>query len=125
MLTAQIPASCDAAIPIWISEPVWAILAPGQSGSAEAVFAAKEIRAATAMNAETVIFVGFSLYAVVGVGVAVAFVTWGVGRVLGHVLGTGPAPTVALTFGARLLILPGAAALWPYVLLRWCRACRT
>ena len=27
-----------------------------------------------------------------------------------------PAP---MSLGARILILPGAAALWPYVLLRW------
>ena len=30
-----------------------------------------------------------------------------------------PAP---MSLGARILILPGVAALWPYVLLRWLRA---
>jgi hypothetical protein len=24
-----------------------------------------------------------------------------------------------MTLGARILVLPGAAALWPYVLVRW------
>ena len=42
----------------------------------------------------------------------VAFVAFGVTRVQ-------PAP---MSLGARLLILPGAAALWPYVLLRWLQA---
>ena len=54
------------------------------------------------------------LYALAGLVVSVAFVTFGVGRVL----------PVAMTPGARILILPGAVALWPYVLLRWLRAVR-
>src|SRR5712692_5718400 len=54
------------------------------------------------------------LYAVAGVVTAVAFVTFGVAQVL-------PAGT-PVTVGARLLLLPGAAALWPYVLLRWVKA---
>jgi hypothetical protein len=54
------------------------------------------------------------LYAATGLVVAAAFVTFGVTRVL-------PAP---MTPGARILIVPGAAALWPYVLLRWLRAMR-
>jgi len=52
-----------------------------------------------------------ALYAAIGVVTAVAFVIFGVVRVQ-------PAP---LSLGARILILPGAAALWPYVLLRWIR----
>jgi hypothetical protein len=56
------------------------------------------------------------LYAAIGAVIAVAFVTFGVTRVL-------PGP-VSMTPGARVLILPGAAALWPYVLLRWLRATR-
>ncbi len=52
-----------------------------------------------------------ALYAAVGAVTALAFVTFGVTRVQ-------PAP---LSLGARILILPGAAALWPYVLLRWIR----
>jgi hypothetical protein len=53
-----------------------------------------------------------ALYAVIGLVAAIAFVILGVTRVQ-------PAP---MSLGARVLILPGAAALWPYVLLRWLRA---
>ena len=31
---------------------------------------------------------------------------------------------MTFTLGARLFLFPGAAALWPYVLLRWLRAKR-
>jgi hypothetical protein len=51
------------------------------------------------------------LYALAGLLVALAFVTRGVTRVLPH-----PAP---VTVGARILLIPAAAALWPYVLYRW------
>ena len=53
-----------------------------------------------------------ALYAVVGIATALAFVSFGVTRVQ-------PAP---VSLGARILLLPGAAALWPYVLLRWLKA---
>ena len=53
-----------------------------------------------------------ALYAAVGAAIAIAFVIVGVTRVQ-------PAP---MSLGARILILPGAAALWPYVLLRWLQA---
>lgn len=53
-----------------------------------------------------------ALYAAIGIATAVAFVIAGVTRVQ-------PAP---VSVGARILILPGAAALWPYVLTRWLRA---
>jgi hypothetical protein len=53
-----------------------------------------------------------ALYAVIGVVTALGFAVFGVTRVQ-------PAP---MTLGARILILPGAAALWPYVLARWIRA---
>jgi hypothetical protein len=53
------------------------------------------------------------LYALVGVGVSFAFVTIGITKVL-------PTPA-SFTAGARLVLLPGAAALWPYVLVRWLR----
>jgi hypothetical protein len=46
-----------------------------------------------------------------GVLTAILFVSFGVSRVLGH--------GATATMGARLLWLPGAAALWPYVLVRW------
>ena len=53
-----------------------------------------------------------ALYAAVGVATALAFVAFGITRVQ-------PAP---VSLGARILILPGAAALWPYVLARWLKA---
>lgn len=55
-----------------------------------------------------------ALYVVAGVVTALAFVTFGIARVL-------PAGT-PVTFGARVLLLPAAALLWPYVLLRWVKA---
>ncbi len=55
-----------------------------------------------------------TLYAAAGVVTALAFVSFGVTRVQ-------PAP---VSLGARILILPGAAVLWPYVLLRWLKAQR-
>jgi hypothetical protein len=58
-----------------------------------------------------ILLYGLALYAFVGVITAVAFVTFGVSRVL--------AQGSAVTTGARILLLPGAAALWPYVLIRW------
>jgi hypothetical protein len=53
-----------------------------------------------------------ALYVAIGVVTALAFVTFGVTRVQ-------PAD---VSLGARILILPGAVALWPYVLLRWIKA---
>lgn len=53
-----------------------------------------------------------ALYAAVGVVTALAFAAFGVAKVQ-------PAP---MSLGARILILPGAAALWPYVLTRWLKA---
>ena len=53
------------------------------------------------------------LYAGLGAVIGLGFVAFGVTRVLG---GTYP-----VTLGARILLLPGAAALWPYVLMRWIR----
>jgi hypothetical protein len=55
-----------------------------------------------------------ALYVIVGAVTALAFVTFGIVRVL-------PAGT-PVTLGARVLLLPGAALLWPYVLLRWLKA---
>ena len=63
-----------------------------------------------------IVLIGLALYAAVGLAVAGAFVVFGVTRVL-------PEP-VAVTVGARALIFPGAAALWPYVLIRWLRSRR-
>jgi hypothetical protein len=63
-----------------------------------------------------IVLILLAVYAAVGLAVAVAFVSFGVARVLDE-----PVP---VTVGARLLILPGAAALWPYVLLRWVKSSR-
>ena len=65
------------------------------------------------MTPVSLIGLGLACYAAVGLGTGLAFVMAGVSRVLPG------AP--AFSPGARLLILPGAAALWPYVLLRWLR----
>ncbi len=60
------------------------------------------------------ILYGVAAYAAVGAITALAFVSFGVSRVLPH-----PMP---VTVGARILILPGAVALWPYILVRWRKA---
>jgi hypothetical protein len=57
---------------------------------------------------------GLALYALIGLATAVAFVTFGVTQVL-------PA-SATVTPGARILLLPGAAALWPFVLARWLKS---
>ena len=63
-----------------------------------------------------IVLIALAVYAAAGVAVAAAFVAFGVGRVL---------PEAApVTVGARVLIFPGAAALWPYVLLRWLKSSR-
>jgi hypothetical protein len=61
-----------------------------------------------------VVPIALALYAAAAVAVAAAFVVFGVKRVL-------PEP-VPVTVGARILIFPGAAALWPYVLVRWLKS---
>jgi hypothetical protein len=57
-----------------------------------------------------ILFYGLALYAVCGIVTAIAFVTVGIAQVLPHASVTAP---------ARILWLPGAAILWPYVLMRW------
>ena len=56
------------------------------------------------------------LYAAAGLVISVAFLAFGVTRVLAR-----PAP---VTLGARVLLFPGAFALWPYVLVRWLKSFR-
>jgi hypothetical protein len=51
-----------------------------------------------------------AIYAMTGASVAVAFIAFGLRRVLPH---------ISMTAGARLLVLPGAVALWPLVVSRW------
>ena len=61
-------------------------------------------------------FIGYGLgvYAAAGLCTAAAFVTVG----LKHAL---PQPA-SFSVGARLILLPGTAALWPYVVIRWLKA---
>jgi hypothetical protein len=66
------------------------------------------------MNIPTAILYGLALYAVAGGVIAIAFVSIGIPQVL--------RPPLPASLGARILILPGAVALWPYVLIRWRRA---
>jgi hypothetical protein len=61
-----------------------------------------------------IVLIGLALYAVASIAVAAAFVAFGVTRVL-------PEP-VPVSVGARILIFPGAAALWPYVVVRWLKS---
>jgi hypothetical protein len=63
-------------------------------------------------TAATIIVYGLALYAACGLATALAFVSIGVTRVQPQ----------SMSLGARILILPGAVALWPYVLARWLRA---
>jgi hypothetical protein len=58
------------------------------------------------------VLIALGAYAAIGAVTALAFVAFGATRVQ-------PMP---LTLGARILILPGAAALWPYVVARWIKA---
>jgi len=51
-------------------------------------------------------------YAATGIVIGLAFVAFGTGRVL---------PGASFSRGARALIFPGVAVLWPYVLVRWLR----
>jgi hypothetical protein len=60
------------------------------------------------------ILYAIALYAAAGAVTALAFVSVGLSRVLPH-----PVPA---TLGARILWLPGAFALWPYILVRWVKA---
>jgi len=61
----------------------------------------------------TILFYSLLLYVAIGIVSGIAFVTAGVARILPH---------ARVTAGARILWLPGAAILWPYVLMRWCQA---
>ena len=58
-----------------------------------------------------------SAYLACGLLFGLAFVTTGVGRVDAAARGT--------SAGFRLLILPGTAALWPYLVARWLRTVRS
>ena len=66
------------------------------------------------MSVLAAVLLCLAVYAAAGLVTAVAFVSFGVSQVLPH-----PMP---VTLGARILLLPGAVALWPYVLIRWRKA---
>jgi hypothetical protein len=59
----------------------------------------------------TILLYGLVLYVLIGLVTGVLFVIFGLARVLG--------PDTSVTTGARVLLLPGATALWPCVLIRW------
>jgi hypothetical protein len=61
-----------------------------------------------------ILLYGLALYVLLGIVTAIVFVIFGVSQVLPH--------SATVTVGARILLLPGAAALWPYVLLRWLKS---
>jgi hypothetical protein len=63
------------------------------------------------MSVSGAIFDAVVLYAAAGAVTALAFVSFGISQVL-H-------PPMPATIGARILLLPGAFALWPYILIRW------
>jgi hypothetical protein len=62
----------------------------------------------------TTIAIGAALYAATGLVAGLAFVIYGVTTV----------QSAPVTVGARVLLLPGATALWPLVLARWLKAPR-
>jgi hypothetical protein len=59
--------------------------------------------------AAAILFVALAVYAAAGLVIGLAFVIHGV-----TVVQPGP-----VTIGARILFLPAAASLWPFVLTRW------
>jgi hypothetical protein len=63
------------------------------------------------MDAARIIVAGAELYGVVGLVVALGFVSVGILRAMPE---AGP-----VTWGGRVLLIPGAAVLWPWVLRRW------
>jgi hypothetical protein len=66
------------------------------------------------MSMPSVILYALALYAAAGIVAALAFVSVGIGQVV--------QPPVPATLGARILWLPGAFALWPYIVMRWWKA---
>ena len=70
------------------------------------------------MGIASTILLAVAAYAGVGIVVGSAFVIRGIG-VIDHATRGAGAP-----WHFRLIILPGAAALWPLVLTRWIRAGR-
>lgn len=62
----------------------------------------------------SILVLGLELYALAGIVTAVAFLSFGLARLLpSH-------PQV--TLGARILLFPGAVGLWPVIIRRWIKA---
>jgi hypothetical protein len=61
-----------------------------------------------------ILLYALALYLAIGLATAVAFVSVGLSQVLPH--------SMTASLGARILFIPGATVLWPYVLMRWLRA---
>ena len=64
----------------------------------------------------TLVLGGVVAYAATGLVTALLFVAFGVVRVLPD--------RAPVTLPARILLIPGAAVLWPCVLARWARSAR-
>jgi hypothetical protein len=60
----------------------------------------------------TILAIGFVIYVAAGLVVGLGFVVFGVTTV----------QSAPVTIGARILLLPGATALWPLVMSRWLKA---
>ena len=58
-----------------------------------------------------ILLYALALYLLIGLATAVAFVSFGLSQVLPH--------SMTASLGARILFIPGATVLWPYVLVRW------
>jgi hypothetical protein len=52
-----------------------------------------------------------ALYGLIGLATALAFVSIGLAQVLPH--------GMTASLGARILFIPAATVLWPFVLVRW------
>ena len=61
-----------------------------------------------------ILFGAFVLYFAAGLLIGLAFVIIGVAQV----------QVMPVTLGARILLLPGATVLWPFVLSRWLKSGR-
>jgi hypothetical protein len=59
-----------------------------------------------------ILAVGLVIYVTAGLVVGLAFVIFGVTTV----------QSAPVTVGARILLLPGATALWPFVMSRWLKS---
>jgi hypothetical protein len=85
---------------------------PKPQGQSATIVSALRVGQTLAMA--TALFSALALYIAAGITVGFSFVLFGATRVFPH--------PVTLTPGARILLLPGAALLWPLVLRRWLKS---